>query len=109
MFDPAETNAFYKIFSRGPLTEDFQKKAFEDVEIIKTIPWRAYPHFTPPEKFSPFILEKGLVYINTIESAASAMEMSAVGGKNAALLIHHFLKPDAPATVSDEKQMNVEL
>ena len=65
--------------------------AFSGAEVLKVLPWRAYPHFSPPEKFSPFVLEEGIVYINTIESAASAMEISAIGAKNAALLVEKWL------------------
>ena len=41
------------------------------------LPWRAYPKFSPPEKFLPFVLDSGgLFYLNTIENAANAMEVS---------------------------------
>lgn len=54
--------------------------------------WEAYPRFAPPEKFAPFRLADGLFYSNAWENAASAMEMSAIAGKNSALLVRHFLQ-----------------
>jgi len=50
----------------------------------------AYPHYTPPEKFWSFVLDDGVFYVNAIEHSASAMEMSAVSAKNAALLAHKY-------------------
>jgi len=38
--------------------------------------------FDPPEKFAPFKLYRNIYYLNTIENAASAMEMSCVAGRN---------------------------
>lgn len=52
------------------------------------IDWAAYPHYTTPEQFAPIILDgHNLYYVNTFESAASAMEASAVAGKNVARLL----------------------
>lgn len=95
-----ETNATYKIFSRAELSEDEIEKIFENPIVLRSIPWRAYPSFKSPEIFSPFVLEPGLVYINTIESAASAMEISAIGAKNAALLVHKWISMDHKETDS---------
>jgi prenylcysteine oxidase/farnesylcysteine lyase len=52
-------------------------------------PWLAYPHYKPPKKCPPIILHDRLYYLNGIETAASAMEMSAIAGYNAALLAYH--------------------
>ena len=51
-----------------------------------------YPHYDPPEQFPPFVLDNGgLFYINCIEKAASALEMSAIGAKNVALLTKEYI------------------
>jgi prenylcysteine oxidase / farnesylcysteine lyase len=40
----------------------------------------------------PFKLAEGLFYNNAWENAASAMEMSAIAGKNSALLVQQYLE-----------------
>lgn len=93
--------SLFKVFSRKPLTNETINKIFlinnnsekkENITEIKSVSWLAYPHYTPPEKFLPFVLDEGVFYVNAIERAASAMEMSAIGGRNAALLVSHYLK-----------------
>jgi hypothetical protein len=49
------------------------------------IEWSAYPKYDPPEQLTPFQLAPGLYYANAIETGASAIEMSAIAGRNAAL------------------------
>lgn len=60
----------------------------------------AYPHYEwerSPD--GPLQLLPGLVHTNAIEWAASAMEMSAISAKNAALLLSsHFELHSAPST-----------
>ena len=56
------------------------------------MPWLAYPHYTPPEKFLPFQLDDGVFHVNAVERAASAMEMVSIGGRNVALLAHQYLQ-----------------
>jgi prenylcysteine oxidase/farnesylcysteine lyase len=52
------------------------------------IDWPAYPHYHAPEDFAPIILDgKHLYYVNSFESAASAMETGAVAAENVARLI----------------------
>jgi prenylcysteine oxidase/farnesylcysteine lyase len=52
------------------------------------IDWGAYPHYTAPEVFAPFILDdRHLYYVNAFENAASTMETSAVAAENIARLI----------------------
>lgn len=80
----------YKIFSSEPLSEKNIDTFFEDVEMYKEVEWFAYPHYNPPENLPPFYLYPNLYYINAIEMAASAMEMSAVSSKNVALLAFHM-------------------
>ena len=87
----------YKVFSREALTQEQLEFLFTHVEgHAKRIEWLAYPHYTPPEKFTPFKLDNGVFYVNAIERAASAMEMGAIGGRNAALLATQYLKLEQP-------------
>ncbi|EDO41014.1 predicted protein, partial [Nematostella vectensis] len=77
-----------KVFSRELLTADQKRDIFptwKDGD-SKTVPWLAYPDLKPAEHFSSFVLDDGVFYVNAIEHAASAMEMSAVSARNAALL-----------------------
>lgn len=81
----------WKVFTGQPLTEDQKKQMFTDIEDEATVDWLAYPHYHTPEQCPPFILDDGMFYINAIEKAASAMEMSAVGAKNVSLLAREYL------------------
>lgn len=52
------------------------------------INWAAYPHYSAPEKFAPYILDgKHLYYINAFENAASTIETSAVSAQNVVRLL----------------------
>ena len=89
----------YKVFSRKPLSDEDIRKLFiikkydnGDLTKLHAINWLGFPHFTPPEQFSPFLVDEGVSYVSAIERSASAMEMSAIGGRNAALLISRYLK-----------------
>ena len=81
----------WKVFSPRPLSEDEQKSMFAEIEDVVVFDWLAYPKYHAPEKIPSFILDNGVFYINAIEKAASAMEMSAIGAKNAALLARDYL------------------
>ena len=84
-----------KIFSREPLTSDIINKLFitgTSTPEYTSVPWLAYPHYTPPEKFLPFQLDDGVFHVNAVERAASAMEMVSIGGRNVALLAHQYLQ-----------------
>ena len=79
-----------KVFSRLQLTSTQLDQLFSKKEEVKVVSWLAYPHYTPPEKFWSFVLDDGVFYVNAIEQSASAMEMSAVSAKNAALLAFQY-------------------
>ncbi|KAM8972353.1 prenylcysteine oxidase 1 [Pelodytes ibericus] len=79
----------WKVFSPEPLTKDQLNLLFESYHAVSVKNWLAYPRYSPPEKMPPIILHDRIYYINSIESAASAMEMSAISAKNVALLSHH--------------------
>ncbi|GIY44848.1 prenylcysteine oxidase 1 [Caerostris extrusa] len=80
----------YKVFSDLPLTEKNLHLFFDKIEMYKVIDWAAYPHYDSPEKLPPFYLYPNLYYVNAIEQTASAMEMSAVAGRNCALLAYNL-------------------
>ncbi|XP_012878036.1 PREDICTED: prenylcysteine oxidase 1 [Dipodomys ordii] len=79
----------WKTFSREILTKEQITTLFLSYDYAVRKPWLAYPYYTPPEKCPPILLHDQLYYLNGIESAASAMEMSAIAGYNAALLAYH--------------------
>ena len=94
-----------KVFSRQALTNEMKEKLFSkpDGDFMEVF-WLAYPHYTPPEKFKPFVLDDGIFYVNAIEWAASAMEMSALSGRNAALLAGQYFGK-GQQTHSDEENV----
>lgn len=84
----------FKVFSERSLDDKAIGRVFEPGAIvIKEFSWLAYPNFSPPEKFAPFDVdpEGAFIYTSPIESAGSAMEMSAIAGANAAALIRDKL------------------
>ena len=84
-------NPIYKVFSRNLLKEEELNHLFSVKMEVKAVDWLAYPHYHPPERFSPFKLDTGVFYVNAIERVASAMEMGAISGRNAALLVKKYL------------------
>ena len=76
-----------------PLTDEQKQQMFLEIEDETSVEWLAYPVFEllQPKEFPPFVLDDGLFYINAIEKAASAMEMSAIGAKNVTLLTNNYL------------------
>eukprot|EP00051_Salpingoeca_urceolata_P007253 m.95967 g.95967 ORF g.95967 m.95967 type:complete len:517 (-) comp15175_c0_seq1:1361-2911(-) len=82
----------FKVFSRQPVDEALLSRMFQDgARIVARRPWKAYPRYGAPQRFSNFTLDPsgggGLIYNNAIETAGSAFEMSAIAAKNAALLL----------------------
>lgn len=89
-------NPLWKVFSRQRLSEQTIRHFFDSgAEIVETYPWMAYPKFSPPERFAPFDADDAVgafFYTSPLESAGSAMEMSALSGANAAALVATRLK-----------------
>ncbi|XP_037383466.1 prenylcysteine oxidase 1 [Talpa occidentalis] len=79
----------WKIFSQETLTKKQILKLFLSYDFAVKQPWLAYPRYKPPQKCPSIILHDRLYYLNGIECAASAMEMSAIAAHNAALLAYH--------------------
>ncbi|XP_044007427.1 prenylcysteine oxidase-like isoform X2 [Aphidius gifuensis] len=78
----------WKIFSKTSLERQVINKIFSEVVYVKEVKWKAYPQYNTRQRSDRFCLHDGLYYINAIEWAASAMEMSAIGGRNVAILAH---------------------
>lgn len=55
---------------------------------MKETIWKAYPRYSTNVRSDKFKLYDGLYHVNAIEWAASAMEMSAIGGRNVAILAY---------------------
>lgn len=80
----------YKVFSNTPPGKEQLSTYFDKEEDIRMIHWQAYPEYNfNPDSLPPFVLHDKLYYVNSIELAASAMEMVTIGAKNVALLAHH--------------------
>lgn len=92
----ADSVRYYKLFSRRPLDDQTLQQLFEGgFTVLKAFDWLAYPEFNPPEtfaKFAPAGDGHAFFYTAPIESAASAMEMSAISGRNAAALVRRMLQ-----------------
>ncbi|XP_008227553.1 PREDICTED: farnesylcysteine lyase [Prunus mume] len=83
-----ENDFTYKIFSRKPMADATLDSIFSVRTETIRINWAAYPHYTAPEVFAPFILDgQHLYYVNAFENAASTMETSATAAENVARLI----------------------
>ncbi|XP_067929623.1 prenylcysteine oxidase 1-like [Watersipora subatra] len=77
----------WKVFANTKLTEQQLDTLFASRKSMEIIDWLAYPEYQPDETFASFVLAPGLYYVNAIESAASAMEMSAMAAVNVAYLM----------------------
>ncbi|XP_030598806.1 prenylcysteine oxidase 1 [Archocentrus centrarchus] len=87
---PASQTKVWKVFSKEPLSQEQLEKMFLSYDSVSETKWLAYPEYRPPHrKTPPFILHNRLYYLNAVEWAASAMEMSAIAARNVALLAHH--------------------
>lgn len=79
----------WKMFAQETLSKRQVTKLFDSYLHASKQPWLAYPRYQPPEKCPSIVLHDRLYYLNGIECAASAMEMSAIAAHNAALLAFH--------------------
>lgn len=78
----------WKIFTNDPLKREILDEMFSNIDEIQQVVWKAYPEYTTDNYQYKFKLDEALYHVNAIEWAASAMEMSAIGGRNVALLAH---------------------
>lgn len=86
---PPSQSAVWKVFSNEVLTKEQLHLLFSSYDSVKVKAWLAYPQYSPPERCPPIVLHEQLYYLNGLERAASAMEISAIAARNAALLAFH--------------------
>lgn len=87
---PASEAKVWKVFSPQPLSQEQLRDIFISWDSVSETRWLAYPSYRSlHRKAPPFILHDRLYYLNAVEWAASAMEMSAIAARNVALLAHH--------------------
>jgi len=89
----------YKIFTSKPLTTHHVNRLFRTHSEFVFVDWKAYPNYDEIRQdaqasLPSFVLDTAgaFVSVNAIETAASAMEQSVLGAKNAALLISKYLQ-----------------
>ena len=56
---------------------------------VKEIIWKAYPRYSSEMRIDKFKIDDYMYHVNAIEWAASAMEMSVISGRNAAILAYN--------------------
>ncbi|XP_030649730.1 prenylcysteine oxidase-like [Chanos chanos] len=86
---PPQEAGVYKVFSPRPLEKPELKTLFRSYYSVQVTDWQAYPHYGSAQGLPPVVLHDNLYYLNGIEWAGSAMEMSSVAAKNIALLAYH--------------------
>ncbi|XP_026195340.1 prenylcysteine oxidase 1 [Anabas testudineus] len=87
---PASQRKVWRLFSPQSLSQEQLQNIFVSWDSVSETRWLAYPLYRLPyRKSPPFILHDRLYYLNAVEWAASAMEMSAISARNLALLAHH--------------------
>lgn len=105
----------WKVFSRDLLTDAEKELLFKKIYETVIHDWQAYPEYSSSQSLPSFLLYDQLYYVNAIESAASAMEMSIIGARNVALLAHNHWNSlldfidEMPATYSDADKTKKEL
>ena len=111
---PSKVNQrVYKVFANSPLSQEQLDLLFKSRKSTQFVDWLAYPEYAPNMELVPFVLAPRLYYVNAIEFAASAMEMSAIGGNNVANLITHELLGNQHLIdnmfIIEEKHIKIEL
>ena len=105
---PASQPGVWKVFSPRPLTQEQLSAIFASWDVVSERRWLAYPAYSPPHRGTPpFELHEHLYYLNAMEWAASAMEMSAISARNLALLAHHRWHGQAPKV--DQEDLHTRL
>lgn len=98
----------FKVFSREPLDDNAIARLFSSgAKILAQYPWLAYPKYTTPERFAMFDIEENgaFIYTSPLESAGSAMEMSAIAGANAAALLREKLQLKANGVAQAKEEL----
>ena len=105
----ANSNAadVFKIFSQSPIDAAELQRMFvaHNATSVRRVAWQAYPAYTPTFDDAVFTLADGLYHVSAAEQAASAIEMSVIGARNAVLLALQHLHPSRaadPTSTRDE-------
>jgi prenylcysteine oxidase/farnesylcysteine lyase len=78
------------VTSTKPLSDNFFDGLFKNGTTVLDHTWTAaYPIFKPIQKIPPTCLDNKLFYLNSIESAASSLETSALAALNSIKTIKH--------------------
>ena len=79
----------YRLFSnKVPNKEEIERLVPEYTD-LRLVDWKAYPHYPSSIELPSFTLHEQMYHVGAIETAASAMEMSAIAAKNVALLAYY--------------------
>ena len=102
--DENDLKPVYRLFSHAPVDDNFLQTIFVKINDVSRTDWLAYPQYVAQQPLDKFQLSSGIFYINSIEMAASAMEMSVLGAKNVVNLIKqkYFIKNDPKFSTKTE-------
>ena len=101
-----QTNV-YKLFSNSQLKTHDLYSFFDTIDEVREMIWHAYPEYQRiNQPFPPFKIRSGAYYLNAIEWAASAIEMSLIGGKNMALLTYNDMGLHVASSDDEKHEMN---
>jgi len=106
-----ERTGIYKLFSSALLTDSFlDDMFFTGWSLLHHRKWKAYPSYHPPEAMTPFLVVPGerICYVNALETAVSAMEISAIAAQNCALLLSRDFEDKMP-NVDEQREKMEEL
>lgn len=95
----------WKVFSPVPLSDGELNLLFINYKknSVKVNDWLAYPHYAKLPASDLFRIHRNFFYLNAIEWAASAMEMSVIAAKNVALLAFKTFNGEAIRTARHSK------
>ncbi|MCW4016827.1 MAG: FAD-dependent oxidoreductase [Candidatus Bathyarchaeota archaeon] len=89
---PKSDETWVSVTSTEPIGNDLLDELFENGRTIVDHTWNAaYPIFKPTPKLPSTCLDKGLLYLNSIESAASSLESSTFAALNSIKIIKEQL------------------
>ncbi len=91
--ESARDESWVTVTSTEPIGNDLLADLFKNGRTLLDHTWKAaYPVFKPTQKIPSTFLDKGLVYLNAIESAASSLESSAFAALNSVKSVKEQLK-----------------
>ena len=89
-----KNESWLTVTSTKPIGDDLVEAIFKKGKTILCHTWKAaYPIFNPIQKIPPNCLDNGLLYLNTIESAASSLESSTFAALNSINTLKKQLNP----------------